>query len=274
MTAVEGERRRRITQNTQMGHGVNIFVLINEKKAGKIDRTFYWWKSFCLSPPFYCCPIKLSLQTFSSSVPLVCFATSLNQILSYRFVSISCVTLYVLEERCERQACVYKGIKNDDVSLAVSGCFWESEGWAAISEAEKSVGIESPSVRNLQLDLHFASQRGGKTEANVPSSNMTNKNRWRTFKNLHLSFGNHAWICIYLHFISRPMRRKLCWDDVCSFFPKMFHLRLSWWCCFHFLFLFPPVPSIVGAVDVKLFSSFSRKRNRRNKQRMITFKIL
>lgn len=144
------------TQNTQMGHGVEHICFDKRKKGWKIDRTFYWWRCFRLSPLFYCCPIKLSLQislAFRASV------TSHSDIELYFFRSH--MSVFLLGKRCERQA--YTRIINDDVSMAFGCVECRQEGWAAINEAEKSErrwkSCRRRLPRNLQLDLHLASQR-------------------------------------------------------------------------------------------------------------------
>lgn len=99
-----------------------------------------------------------------------------------------------------------------------------------------------------------------------------------TFRNLHLLFGNHAWICIYLHFYSFHILNHFfsftfllfllrCWErwaegkcwDVHSFLLQMFHLRIAtMFFTFHSLFM-------TKCVDVELSSiqwSWNKRKNK------------
>lgn len=70
-------------------------------------------------------------------------------------------------------------------------------------------------------------------------------------KNLHLLFGNQAWICIYLHFYSLPSHLEpSCFPSEtlkvlsCSFSSSFSNFSCSglWWCYFHSFFFVVVVP--------------------------------
>lgn len=76
-------------------------------------------------------------------------------------------------------------------------------GWKIFMVLKMYVVVTFPTPEEMkktfQFDLHFASWRAVFV-AFLRRWWTSGRRRRDTFKNLHLLFGNHAWICIYLHF--------------------------------------------------------------------------
>lgn len=133
-------------------------------------------------------------------------------------------------------------------------------------------GVATPATHNLiyilRLNVQFSSLLSHITTWRAGTQN--------TFRNLHLLFGNHAWICIYLHFyffhilnhfffssifaVLRVERKENAEMFISSCF-KMFHLSIA--TLFFFLHFYGC--SWQKCVDVELFFIQKRKNKTENK---------